>query len=88
MSNIPQKGNAPDDRAHEIADHLIGTCQSIHGEVTDEEQDDTVLMSELDELVFECEGCGWWCSTDELNNDGPRQLCDECNSEDHEDETD
>lgn len=87
-TGISAKGKDPEDRAHVIADGLIGTCLSIHAEVSDEELDDIQLMSELDEIIFECEGCGWWCSTDELNNGGARNLCNDCEEEAEEPEDD
>lgn len=68
----------PEDRIHEIADELIGTCLNITSVVTDEELDDVVLMSKLDELCFECEGCGWWCHEEELNEG---TLCNDCFNE-------
>lgn len=64
-----------EDRAHEIADELIGTCLDGHAAISDEEYDDPVLMSQIDELCFECDGCGWWHSTDDLT-DG--DLCPDC----------
>jgi len=32
----------------------------------------------LDELVFECDGCGWWCTTGEANDGDGEVLCDDC----------
>lgn len=72
-----------DARAHEIADELIGTARSKHDAMTQEEIDDPTLEAALNDLVFECDCCGWWASTDELHNleDANRQLCDECHEE-------
>jgi hypothetical protein len=65
-------------RAEEIAEQLIGTPQSLQSVATDEEVDNDGLMSELYTLAFECDRCGWWCSTDELNNETGEELCDDC----------
>lgn len=74
----------PEDRAHEIADALRGTCLSMCAVATEEEMDDTVLLSELDELVFECTKCGWWGDLSELSDDG---ICRDCAEGDDDDES-
>ena len=66
-------------RAEEIADDLIGTARSLHDAATDAEMDDYKLLEELYGLAFECDCCGWWASTEELNDDSGEELCDECN---------
>lgn len=68
---------ALDARAHEIADELIGTCRSKHDVMTQEEIDDPTLEAALNDLMFECDCCGWWASIDELNNDGELEGYDE-----------
>jgi predicted RNA-binding Zn-ribbon protein involved in translation (DUF1610 family) len=47
-------------------------------------QDDTNFTNRLDELVFECETCGWWCDRSEESSTD--MVCDECddNEEDQE----
>lgn len=73
---------ALDARAQDIADQLIGTCRSKHDAMTQEEIDDPTLEAALNDLMFECDCCGWWASTEELNNDGELagydEACDEC----------
>lgn len=83
----PASDEALDERAHEIADDLIGTAYSQHDFMTQEEIDDPALQAKLTDLCFECDGCGWWASTEELHNDGPsRELCDECYYEEDQDD--
>jgi len=71
-------------RAQQIADELIGTAKSLHDVLhEDESQDDWVLMKAVYALCFECDGCGWWASTDELHNDkhsgqSKDEMCEEC----------
>ena len=73
-----------EDRAHEVADGLIGTCQSLENVATDDEINDLVFCAELDTLCFCCETCGWWFSIGE-DHDG---RCGECaNKKDNDDET-
>lgn len=43
-------------------------------------------VDRIEEHVFLCAGCGWWCSTDELNNETQEDLCDDCDEKDEEDE--
>ena len=38
-------------------------------------QVDLALLRELDDQVMECDGCGWWCETGELDDD---QVCGDC----------
>jgi hypothetical protein len=68
-------------RAQEVADDLIGTCRSLHEFASQAEADDPNFMSELQLLAFECDCCGWWASTEELNHDEGQEfdeMCDEC----------
>lgn len=39
-------------------------------------ESDSDVCEQVDAAVFCCDGCGWWCLIEELN-DG--QLCDDCN---------
>lgn len=34
-------------------------------------------LREVDSIVFNCEGCNWWCSADECNEDDG-WYCDDC----------
>lgn len=48
--------------ANEIYEQLIGSCSD---DLTDEESDDLLLMQQVDELMFRCACCGWWCEIEE-----------------------
>lgn len=63
-------------KAQELAEQLIGTSGVLC--VDPAEQLDEGETEEFDRLAFSCDGCGWWCSTEELNNDTDDQLCDDC----------
>lgn len=68
-------------KASDLADDLIGTARTV---VVEEELDTQAEVEEFDALAFVCDGCGWWCSTDELNNLTAENLCDDCHVEEDE----
>lgn len=70
-------------KAEELAERIIGTCTSCN---PCEELETEAELAEFDALTFECNVCGWWCSTDELNNEGHQNLCDECQADEEPDE--
>lgn len=78
-----------DEMLETLVNRLEGQCRLSPEQALEEAglepTDDRV--EQLIYKVFCCEGCGWYASTEELNNNGPdgRELCDEC-SEDPEDE--
>lgn len=67
---------------HAIADDLRGTTGSLEetlDEITGIEVDDIALESlgELDELIFQCEKCSWYCEIGEMS-ESEESVCDEC----------
>lgn len=68
-----------EDRADAVATELIGTAKSLHDEATEAEMNDTAFCTALDQHVFECAGCGWWCGTDEENDSDEGPKCNDCN---------
>jgi len=65
------------DRAHEIAEALIGTANSLHNAADEAELEDTALLEALDELTQCCNTCSWWFETDEIDEEGD---CTECST--------
>lgn len=66
--------------AERVAEILVGQCMlDIEDALTqighEELRDDAEFLASLDERVFRCGGCDWWCSTDEQNDDN---QCDDC----------
>lgn len=63
--------------AETAAARLTDTAGSLAGlgEEYEKAANETEFCRRLDELVFECEGCGWWCDVEEMRKP---QLCDEC----------
>lgn len=44
------------------------------------------VLEDIESKVFLCDGCGWYCSTDELHNMTMDDLCDDCTEEDEDDD--
>ncbi len=63
----------------EIAEELNGTCGDLNKSLEDrgiEFNDLSVeLLSVLDNEVMDCQQCGWWHESHELNDD---QICKDC----------
>lgn len=74
------------EQVDQIADTLRGQCARSLEEVVKEDHgidpDDLDIEDHLalDEKVFCCEKCGWYCDIDELSEraDGNTLFCDEC----------
>lgn len=77
-------------RAEQVADALQGTAKSLESEAIEAECDDLEFLREIDDRVFLCETCGWWCELSELSrksedNEQHQLVCDDCEpSEDDE----
>lgn len=69
------------DQLHEVAAYLEGSTSSLDSilEQYNLVEDDLTERDkqELYALVTVCETCGWWCSTDELNEESVCQECEE-----------
>ena len=70
-------------RVHEVADDLRGTTHNLHDYATEAEQNDAGFLAALDDEVFECSQCGWWCDVGEHGKEDG--ACDECSPEDDDD---
>lgn len=74
----------PVEAAETFADHVCGTAttSSIENILTELDlppyANDMTFCATLDQLVFECTSCGWWCGVDELHYDDNGFVCDEC----------
>lgn len=77
-----------DEQVRTIIEDLVGTClTSVSQEVMDLGLDPDEMTERdwdaIDSEIFECDICGWWCSTDELNDTDNGMICDNC-AEDYE----
>jgi hypothetical protein len=74
----PDRG-LTDDQVNELYAALCGSCDSLEtaleqqGFVLDDMTHEDHL--ELDDLMFLCDGCGWWCDALEMEGD---QTCSDC----------
>lgn len=69
-------------QAEAVADRIVNQCMISMEQACEElgiNPDD--IADELDNLVFCCDECGWYCSTEELNNETDQNLCDDCNDD-------
>lgn len=70
---------------HVVAGDLQGTTGSLEETLADEigvpfEDTAAESLGELDELVFLCEQCGWWCEIGEMA-ENRESVCDECTAD-------
>lgn len=74
------------DDAENMAYELIGQCTSL---IVVAERLGIELDDDLEESIgmraFCCQACGWWHSTEELNNLTEKELCDTCHEDDERD---
>lgn len=72
--------NFTDDQIAEIAEELRGTPASLEGVMNVRGSSEDALTSddhqELDQHVFCCEECGWWCELSEMLEDRDG-VCDD-----------
>lgn len=73
------------EQLEQIVQRLDGQCVVALEQAMEEAgvEETPENLERIDARVFCCEGCDWWCSTDELNNETDKNLCDECAAEDH-----
>lgn len=70
------------DRATEVVHRLIGTSATLDSVLSDNEQLDEKLLAEIDDQIFLCEVCSWWCDTSEQEqNENGETVCEDCNEE-------
>ena len=70
--------------AERAADELLGTCRTLAelGPEFEAAQNYQAFCERLDELVFECTVCNWWCGHDEHSEgEADAFVCVECGEE-------
>lgn len=68
------------DILQDIIQDLKGTCQILedvaeHHGIAELTLDD---LRFIEEDIFLCSSCGWWCETCECNEVDDDRLCDDC----------
>lgn len=70
------------DEVHELAETLQGSANYLESVCMDLfETDDIAIESlqELDQMIFQCEQCGWWMEHSEMTEDPDHDWqCREC----------
>lgn len=77
---MSDKRKLTDAQMDDLCAHLRGSCGSLDGSLIShfgiEEDDLTIEDSRaLDDRLFCCDGCGWWCEAGDEAADG---YCEEC----------
>lgn len=80
-----------EEQAISIVNDLRGTPGNLDMEIQGRlgngigtEDLDTESLDIIDEHIFNCEVCGWWCDNDEMSHD--QGICEECFEPDDEEE--
>lgn len=67
---------------YDVIQELVGTTLPLETVLADHGRAEEDLtkdeLDRIDEEIFLCHACGWWCSTDECNEDEGESLCDDC----------
>ena len=74
----------PEEAANEAIQHLRGSCAPLWEDYS--EWEDEVFLGIVDEAIFNCSQCGWWCDTSDLsrNEHIGELICVECSPEEDE----
>lgn len=70
-----------EDPVQTVAQSLQGTCKSLHEALAENQlehlEDDAEFLKGLDNEVFCCSQCDWWCELNEMSeeHDG---ICTDC----------
>lgn len=74
-----------DNQVQTIISTLQGTCDTLDGAVQevcgdDFSEDDLTLeqLGEIDQQIFLCVDCGWWCEISEMSDIEDENVCDDC----------
>ena len=92
----------PDFDPEDIVQRLQGTCDDLsqafgvygpmHDDYTlkypDMTEDDLIDSdyNYIDNFIFLCAQCGWWCDVGEAHDNHMGDICDDCHSENGEEE--
>lgn len=66
-------------RVDYVAEHLQGSCDTLEKHTTQEERDNPAFMAALNDIVFLCDSCSWWCEVSEQSDRDDDMICNECN---------
>jgi hypothetical protein len=67
-----------------LVDALLGTCDRIEDHLPEGMDWDDLTSSDhdaIDNQIFRCETCGWWCESSEEDDNGDCEDCKYDNTE-------
>lgn len=76
------------DLSRRVAEHLQGQCVDGVRDALEAVGGDPALAANVsfcemvDQLVFECDACGWWAPESERRKREAATVCDDCATED------
>ncbi len=77
--------NAELDRWNQLIYDLQGTCNELNSFLERHNAEDLIdhisFLEYLDNHIFLCDGCGWWCELSEMSDEG---VCSDCCSVENE----
>ena len=84
----------PEFDVQKVIDHLQGTCMNTVASALSELYDDIMFEEDLtdedlaaiDNELFNCTACGWWCETSEQSLNTSEQMCLDCVDEEEDEE--
>ncbi len=79
--------NIPNEVLDKVIGYLLGTCYSLEVVLSEFGYHETDMApadyAYIEEDIFCCSGCGWWCEVCEMADDGNgEQLCEDCVEQD------
>lgn len=66
------------DRAQEVAEALIGTCDDLFEHAEPHELEDFSFEERLRDYALRCGTCGWWDEPEEMDTTGREPECGDC----------
>jgi len=74
----------------QLIEELRGTPESadtVLDTLTDGEYDSLLdlpmeFLQQIDDSIFQCTACSWWCDIDEANDQNGENVCNDCHEED------
>jgi hypothetical protein len=67
---------------NDIVYELNGSCQSLYVVLDRYEaeylEDNEQFLNYLDQQIFLCESCNWWCEVSEMSDNEHFQECSQC----------
>lgn len=73
------------DRWNKLIYDLQGTCEGLESFLERREAEDLIdhmpFLNYLDNHIFLCDSCGWWCELSEMAVTEEVMICDQCYEE-------